>query len=126
MPKKQFPKIQPPKEECHDCKKPITFKTKRGEWAGIENGVLLGYDTPKGKVFVYKCNECYAKPEGKELKNYQECEVYSRVVGYIRPVQGFNKGKLDEFKQRKTYDKSIKKIKGVETPKKYKEAPCGC
>ena len=25
------------------------------------------------------------------------CEVYSRVVGYLRPVQGWNKGKKEEF-----------------------------
>jgi len=33
----------------------------------------------------------------------QPCEVYSRVVGYIRPVQQFNKGKQEEYKERKTY-----------------------
>jgi len=31
------------------------------------------------------------------------CEVYSRVVGYLRPVSGWNKGKREEFKNRKTY-----------------------
>jgi len=30
-------------------------------------------------------------------------EVYSRVVGYIRPVQQWNEGKQHEFSQRKTY-----------------------
>jgi len=33
-----------------------------------------------------------------------ECEVYSRVVGYLRPVQQWNKGKKQEFCTRKTYD----------------------
>ncbi|MDD4990212.1 MAG: ribonucleoside triphosphate reductase [Candidatus Pacebacteria bacterium] len=33
----------------------------------------------------------------------QPCEVYSRVVGYIRPVQQFHKGKAQEFKDRKTF-----------------------
>ncbi len=33
-------------------------------------------------------------------------EVYSRVVGYIRPVASWNAGKKEEFKQRKTYDYS--------------------
>ncbi len=32
-----------------------------------------------------------------------ECEIYSRVVGYLRPVQQWNKGKKQEFAQRKTY-----------------------
>jgi len=31
-----------------------------------------------------------------------ECEVYSRVVGYLRPVSQWNKGKKEEFKIRKT------------------------
>ncbi|OSS42656.1 Ribonucleotide reductase of class 3 (anaerobic), large subunit [Desulfurella amilsii] len=31
-------------------------------------------------------------------------EVYSRVVGYYRPVQNWNKGKQEEFKQRLEYD----------------------
>ena len=33
-----------------------------------------------------------------------ECEVYSRIVGYIRPVQQWNKGKRAEFKARKTFN----------------------
>ncbi|KKR06113.1 MAG: hypothetical protein UT34_C0001G0153 [candidate division WS6 bacterium GW2011_GWF2_39_15] len=33
----------------------------------------------------------------------QKCEVYSRVVGYIRPVQQWNKGKQAEFVDRKVY-----------------------
>ncbi|MCK4667299.1 ribonucleoside triphosphate reductase [Candidatus Dependentiae bacterium] len=32
-----------------------------------------------------------------------ESEVYSRVVGYFRPVKNWNKGKKEEFKDRKYY-----------------------
>ena len=32
------------------------------------------------------------------------CEVYSRIVGYLRPVQNWNKGKRQEWLDRKTYD----------------------
>ncbi len=32
-----------------------------------------------------------------------QCEVYSRVVGYLRPVQQWNNGKQEEFHKRKTY-----------------------
>ena len=32
------------------------------------------------------------------------CEVYSRVTGYFRPVSNWNKGKKEEFKDRKEYD----------------------
>jgi anaerobic ribonucleoside-triphosphate reductase len=34
------------------------------------------------------------------------CEVYSRVVGYLRPVDQWNDGKQAEFNIRKTFDKS--------------------
>ncbi len=33
----------------------------------------------------------------------EECEVYSRSVGYLRPVKQWNKGKTEEFKERKTF-----------------------
>jgi len=39
-----------------------------------------------------------------------KCEVYSRIVGYIRPVENWNAGKQEEFKQRKTFDASIEAI----------------
>lgn len=36
-----------------------------------------------------------------------ECEVYSRVVGYYRPVQQWNKGKQAEFKRRRPYKVNV-------------------
>ncbi len=42
---------------------------------------------------VYKCPECGRKTE-----------VYSRITGYYRPVQNWNDGKAEEFRNRKTYD----------------------
>lgn len=41
---------------------------------------------------VYACPSC-----GKTT------EVWSRVVGYLRPVQNFHKGKQEEYRQRKKY-----------------------
>ena len=32
------------------------------------------------------------------------CEIYSRVVGFLRPVQQWNNGKKAEFAMRKQYD----------------------
>jgi len=32
-----------------------------------------------------------------------DCEVFSRVVGYLRPVQQWNKGKQEEFRTRKVF-----------------------
>ena len=31
------------------------------------------------------------------------CEVYSRVVGYLRPVSAWNAAKQQEFKERKVF-----------------------
>ena len=39
------------------------------------------------------------------------CEVYSRIVGYLRPLSQYNKGKQEEFKSRKTFN-----IKNEEAP----------
>jgi len=42
----------------------------------------------------FECPKCIIK---------QPCEVYSRVVGYLRPVAQFNIGKQQEFKERKEF-----------------------
>ena len=39
----------------------------------------------------------------KETAEGTKCEVYSRVVGYLRPVALWNEGKKEEFKIRKNY-----------------------
>ena len=43
-----------------------------------------------------------------ELANVKgtKCEVYSRVVGYHRPVENWNDGKKDEFQNRHEFDKA--------------------
>jgi ribonucleoside-triphosphate reductase len=52
---------------------------------------------------VYTCPECGEKTE-----------VYSRITGYYRPIQNWNDGKSQEYKDRVVY--SPKKFEGV-TPK---------
>ena len=41
--------------------------------------------------------------EGDKQQQRQPCEVYSRVVGYLRPVSSWNPGKQAEYDDRKTY-----------------------
>ena len=41
----------------------------------------------------FKCPKCES-----------DCEVYSRIVGYMRPVNQWNDGKRQEFKDRKLFD----------------------
>jgi len=48
---------------------------------------------------VYTCPDCGEKTE-----------VYSRITGYYRPVQNWNDGKSQEFKDRKVYDIANSKL----------------
>ncbi len=41
-------------------------------------------------------------------------EVFSRVVGYIRPVNQWNDGKQEEFRHRKTFEQTINTLKKPE------------
>ena len=66
---------------------------------------------------VYECPECGEKTE-----------VYSRITGYYRPVQNWNDGKTQEFKDRKLYDIATSRIKKkavVEAEQKDEEI-CAC
>ena len=81
------------KNNCHDCGKEIELNGEE-----VVNGVCLGYDHAGERINIIKCNECYAKSPA--LTNFQPCEVYSRVVGYIRPVQQWHKGKKQEYGER--------------------------
>jgi anaerobic ribonucleoside-triphosphate reductase len=51
-------------------------------------------------------------PTCEAQKKTTECEVYSRVVGYIRPVNQWNKGKQQEFRDRNTFDLREKVLVG--------------
>ena len=54
-----------------------------------------------------------------ELKDEerQECEVWTRVMGYHRPVSEFNRGKKSEFYSRKcfTEEKAVAHLSSQET-----------
>jgi hypothetical protein len=82
---------------CRDCGK--VLKIDKDEQ--VIGGKFLAYNVGNEKIFIFKCDDCYAK--NPSLTNYQQCEVYSRVVGYLRPVQNWNPAKSAEFKNRKTF-----------------------
>lgn len=89
------------KIKCHDCGQEIKIEGKE-----IKNGVLLAYQEGGEKLMVYKCSQCFK--ENPSLTNFRKCEVYSRVVGYLRPVEQWNEGKKKEFQERKEYRLSKK------------------
>ncbi len=68
-----------------------------------EHGYLIGEH--------FKCPVC-GKP----------AEVYSRITGYYRPVQNWNEGKTQEYKDRKSYDIANSKL----THKGPMEGACEC
>lgn len=74
--------------QCHDCH------------AAIEPGAChAAYSTPNGEF--HKCETCHAADP--VLRNFRKTEVYSRVVGYIRPVEQWNDGKRAEYADRMEY-----------------------
>jgi len=40
-----------------------------------------------------------------------KCEVYSRAVGYLRPVSQWNPGKKEEFSERKCFKQDYINLK---------------
>ena len=93
---------------CHDCGVDVEVIAKQAAGgAQIAGGAVYDpyateYTAPdkEQKIFV-KCDSCFEKK--KELTDYQECEVWSRVCGYMRPVKQFSDAKQDEFKARKNF-----------------------
>ena len=59
----------------------------------------------------FKCPECDTRTE-----------VYSRITGYYRPVQNWNDGKAQEYKDRKVYD-AARAAKREFSERKEAEAP---
>ncbi len=83
-------------KKCFDCNKKIEIIKDN-----IKDGALLIYEENGEDIFVLKCDKCLEK--SKELINYKKCEVYSRIVGYLRPVNQWNAGKRREYEERKEY-----------------------
>ncbi len=75
---------------CCDCGRQL----KKGD-------EYVNFTQSEDKYFI-KCKECYEK--NPVLENYQECDVYSRVVGFHTPINRWNKGKAEEWKDRKTFE----------------------
>ncbi len=84
---------------CHDCGKELSVVVElTPEGFAVSGGAL--YEPERGR-FRQKCEACFK--EKPELTDYRRCEVYSRVVGYLRPVAQWNEGKQAEFRERRAY-----------------------
>lgn len=51
----------------------------------------------------------YGKITDKNDSNFgrTKCSVWSRSMGYIRPISNFNIGKKAEFEERKTFKENV-------------------
>jgi anaerobic ribonucleoside-triphosphate reductase len=54
----------------------------------------------KGGSMTVNTTESMESLKGKR----QPCEVYSRIVGYLRPVQNWNDGKKAEYSDRTEFN----------------------
>lgn len=52
-----------------------------------------------------------------------DAEVYSRITGYYRPVQNWNDGKTQEYKERQVYNIETSKLKAEREAKKCNAEP---
>ena len=82
---------------CHDCGKKHVVNVDASEdgKVSVEGGAV--YFTESG-TFI-KCEDCFKKDN--VLHNYREIDVYSRIVGYMRPVDNWNIGKKEEWENRR-------------------------
>jgi len=90
---------------CHDCGAEVSVEVEMDPDGKVEvrGGALY---TPADTMLNHdqkflKCEECFTKDP--VLRNFQECEVFSRVVGYLRPTRQWNKGKKTEYAMRKNF-----------------------
>ncbi len=79
---------------CYDCaNNDVKTQMKFDEQGNVVNGQMIQKTvTEKNRDIKirFKCKSCFEKnPKWEDL---QECEVYSRVVDYLRPVSQWNRG----------------------------------
>ena len=63
----------------------------------VTGGAVYKPDDGDGDIWL-KCPQCYHKD--KVLRHYRATDVYSRTVGYLRPVGAWNGAKQQEHKLR--------------------------
>lgn len=87
------------KGKCHDCGADVSVCVDKDGDDYILDLPVWKYEEEDKPYF--KCGECAII--NPKLTNFQPCEVYSRVVGYLRPVKQWNFGKQAEFQLRKDF-----------------------
>jgi hypothetical protein len=68
-------------------------------------------------------NKTFINKEGKEIER-TPCQVFTRVMGYLRPVSHYNIGKKSEFYSRKYFQEA--KSANSQFVAQYSFVGCGC
>jgi hypothetical protein len=90
--------------KCIDCDKDVNVSVELiGEnQIKISGGAL--YQPPESyryqEKIVCKCDDCFKL----DSQIHQRNEVYTRVVGYLRPTSQMNPGKVAEINQRAMFN----------------------
>lgn len=89
--------------ECNDCGEEFIATLTRVSETELEiENAIIGVRKSKSDFadrYVFKCPDCYEKDDYFG----DECDIYSRVVGFMRPVSSWNNAKREEFKKRVVY-----------------------
>jgi hypothetical protein len=89
------------KGKCQKCKCAVELLVFAGEDEISGNGGIIVGDSYGSKP-QFKCTKCLGEDNG--MISPTKCEVFTRVCGYLRPVDNFNKGKKAEFRERVNYE----------------------
>ena len=85
---------------CHDCGEDFEIKLERKSEDTMEySGGIIAKNKHNGE-YLFKCLTC----NNEDPINFgTNCEVYSRVVGYLRPIGNWNNAKRAEYCKRVNY-----------------------
>jgi hypothetical protein len=94
-------------EKCHDCGADVTvFVDLEDDGFRVSGGAVYWPEFTRKEngdpLYFLKCDACYgADPV---LRKWRPCEVYDRVVGYLRPIGNMSKAKQAEQRDRARYN----------------------
>ena len=81
------------------------------DWQSAKVLVKKIAETTKIPYFTITPTFSVCKKDGRMKGKVEKCpkcggetEIYSRIVGYLRPLNRWNPGKAEEFKERKTFE----------------------
>ena len=90
---------------CHDCGKEVIIVAwiKNDGELTVFGGAIYHpiMDREGSKGTFLKCDSCFQ--QDSILRNYYPVNAYSRVVGYLQPINQWNPGKQAEFQKRTAF-----------------------